>query len=139
MKYDLIIDGTVIANQTYKSVDGRHGTAGQILADLKRRIGGEGNPTALYGIDDAGNHAVFVRWDRVRTVEVRVSEARSDVIPAAYLHLPEELNLGPTQIRHLQDAIQALVDNVAPHSQRKVLVLPPGAKVANTRDDHSYP
>ena len=74
MKYDLIINGTIlIPDQTFQ--DGRTDVdASVILSDLERRMRGEGPHSGIRHFGTPGSHAVLIRWDRVTTVEVRKHE-----------------------------------------------------------------
>ena len=76
MKYDLIINGTiVIPDQTYRD-GGTDVGAEVILGDIERRMrdGSRGNESSYRHIGEPGTRTVLIRWDRVTTAEVRKHE-----------------------------------------------------------------
>ena len=84
MKYDLIIDGVVIPDQTYRGGDVRVG-AHDVLKDLKglaRAAAENGREYLLRHVGPAGTHAVLVRWDQASTVQVRIHPEEDAALPA---------------------------------------------------------
>jgi hypothetical protein len=71
MKYDLIINGSIlIPDQTF--LDGKTDVdAHVVLSDIERRMRGNGQHSGIRHLGAPGSHAVLICWDRVTTVEVR--------------------------------------------------------------------
>ncbi len=78
MKYDLIINGSIlIPDQTF--LDGKTDVdAGTVLGEIERRMKGDCPPSGMRHIGAPGSHAVLIRWDRVTTVEVRKHDESAD-------------------------------------------------------------